>query len=221
MTLEQRIVLLAQAMGTDVKTLRTSIGVLANLTGTVKTDIVAALNESIGKVTTNTNAIGTLANLTTTAKGNLVAALNEIHASLSLIDLTSIIDDLAASSVTNKTYSASKITNLIAGAVSDLVASSPATLDTLNELAAALGNDPSFATTISTALGNRVRVDAAQTFTAPEQTQARSNIGAASITAASDAQTAADGAQGDIDALVLAVGNTDHDFTVEYAAAKL
>jgi hypothetical protein len=41
-------------------------------------------------------------------------------------------------------------------AISALVASSPSTLDTLNELAAALGNDPSFATTVATQLGLKV-----------------------------------------------------------------
>lgn len=40
----------------------------------------------------------------------------------------------------------------IAAAISALVNSSPATLDTLNELAAALGNDANFATTITNAL---------------------------------------------------------------------
>lgn len=54
--------------------------------------------------------------------------------------------------------------SLIATAVSALVNSSPATLDTLNELAAALGNDPNFATTIATALGNKQPID--QTLTA-------------------------------------------------------
>lgn len=43
--------------------------------------------------------------------------------------------------------------------ISDLVSSSPAALDTLNELAAALGNDPNFATTVSTALGNKQPLD--------------------------------------------------------------
>lgn len=40
--------------------------------------------------------------------------------------------------------------------IADLIASSPATLDTLNELATALGNDPNFATTMTTSLGNKV-----------------------------------------------------------------
>ena len=44
-------------------------------------------------------------------------------------------------------------------AVSGLVNSAPAALDTLNELATALGNDPNFATTIATQLGNKVSTD--------------------------------------------------------------
>ena len=39
--------------------------------------------------------------------------------------------------------------------IANLVDSSPTTLDTLNELAAALGDDPNFATTIATQLGNK------------------------------------------------------------------
>ena len=40
--------------------------------------------------------------------------------------------------------------------VAALVASSPATLDTLNELATALGNDPSFATTVTNSIGTKL-----------------------------------------------------------------
>lgn len=42
-----------------------------------------------------------------------------------------------------------------AEAVAALVDSSPSTLDTLNELAVALGDDPNFATTVTTALGTK------------------------------------------------------------------
>jgi hypothetical protein len=45
--------------------------------------------------------------------------------------------------------------NAASTAASALVASAPSTLNTLNELATALGNDASFSTTISTALGNK------------------------------------------------------------------
>lgn len=63
-------------------------------------------------------------------------------------------------------------------AVANVVNSAPAALDTLNELAAALGNDASFSTTVSTALGNRLRVDtAAQGLTGTQQSNARTNLG--------------------------------------------
>lgn len=220
MNLEQRIVLLSQAIGTDVKTLRGTIGVLANLTTTSKADIVTALNEVLAKTNTNSNAIGTLASLNTSAKGNLVAALNEIQTSLSSIDLTSLINDSAQAGVTHKTFSADKILSLVAGSISQLVDSSPATMDTLRELAAALGNNPNFATTVATSLGNRVRVDAAQTFTPAEQDQGRQNISAASVAAVTAAQNAAVAAQATADAAVLSLGNTDHDLVLAYTTAK-
>ena len=63
-------------------------------------------------------------------------------------------------------------------AIANLVASAPTTLDTLNELATALGNDPNFATTMSTSLGNRLRIDTAtQGLTATQQGYGRTNLG--------------------------------------------
>ena len=54
-------------------------------------------------------------------------------------------------------------TAFVQTAVSALVASAPGALDTLNELAAALGNDPNFATTITNALAGKQAVDATLT----------------------------------------------------------
>ncbi len=63
-------------------------------------------------------------------------------------------------------------------AISNLVDSSPATLNTLNELAAALGDDASFSTTMSTALGNRLRIDVNnQSLSSTELANARTNLG--------------------------------------------
>ena len=73
-------------------------------------------------------------------------------------------------------------------------------LDTLKELADALGNDPSFATTLATQIANRVRFDDAQVLTAPQKAQACDNIGAASL---------------------LATGDLDRDFAAAYTAAKV
>jgi hypothetical protein len=49
-----------------------------------------------------------------------------------------------------------EVTRAVNDAVANLVAQSPNTLDTLNELAAALGDDPNFATTVTNALANKV-----------------------------------------------------------------
>lgn len=68
-------------------------------------------------------------------------------------------------------------TAFVAAALAALADSTPAALDTLAELAAALGNNPNFATTMATALGNRLQVDAAQGLTAAQIVQALSNLG--------------------------------------------
>lgn len=220
MSLETRLTALAQILGTDVKALNTAIGVLTSLNTTAKTNLVAAVNEVLAATAANSNNIGDTAALTTTAKANLVAAINELKTGLDGINIAALIDDLAASTATDKTYSANKITNLIAAATAALVDSSPATLNTLNELATALGNDPNFATTIANSLGNRVRADAAQTFTELEQTQARDNISAASTAQVAAAQATADTAVSDLAALVTALGNIDRDLVADYNAAK-
>lgn len=163
MTLEARVVALAQAIGTDVKTL--------------------------------TTAVGSLGSLTTTAKSSLVAAINEIAQAAA--NATGIDDGVTGAA---STWSSTKISSEISGAVSGLVGGAGAALDTLKELAAALGNDPSFATTIATQIANRVRYDEAQVLTAPQKAQACDNIGAASL---------------------VATGNLDRDFAAAYTAAKV
>lgn len=145
---------------------------------------------------------GSLASLSTTAKGNLVAAINEIFAMAGAAGAQ--INDAATDGNTTETWSANKIYDELVAAIgalrTELRAGAGAALDTFSELATALGNDPTFAATIATGLGNRVRFDAAQTLTAPQQAQARSNIGAV---ASAD------------------IGNTDADFAAVYAAAKV
>lgn len=54
-------------------------------------------------------------------------------------------------------------TGFVKSAIAALVASSPAALDTLNELAAALGNNPNFATTVTNALAGKQPLDSTLT----------------------------------------------------------
>lgn len=169
MTLETRLIDLAQAVGSDIKTL--------------------------------TNNQGSLPALTTTAKNSLVAAINELQSLIGSGGGSSVIDDNATD--TTHAWSASKIAAVVDAAKlavkNDLVNGAGTALDTLKELADALGNDPNFAATIATDISKRVRFDAAQTLSPAEQTQARTNI-------------AAYGAA--------EIGDPDHNFVADYNAAK-
>ena len=83
-----------------------------------------------------------------------------------------------AAAGTNTTQAAS--TAFVQTAVANLVASAPAALDTLNELAAALGGDANFATTVSTSLGERL-VRASNLSDLTNVATARTNLGLGSM----------------------------------------
>lgn len=59
------------------------------------------------------------------------------------------------------TYTKEEVTNAIATAIANLINGSPAALDTINELATALGNDAHFSTTIINALALKAPLDGA------------------------------------------------------------
>ena len=136
---------------------------------------------------------GNLANLTTTDKSNLVAAINELKAA---VVSSSEIDD--ANIAISSTYSSSKIVTLLDALKSEILGGADAAYDTLLEIQQLLQNGTTGLDALLAAVNNRVRFDAAQTLSAPEQAQARSNIGAV---AASD------------------VGNTDTDFVAVFEGA--
>ena len=155
---------------------------------TLETGIIA-LAEAVGTDVKALNIkIGNLTQLTTTAKSNLVDAINEAIAS------GVAIDDDAGLGDTDVTWSANKTVTAIQAAVEALVDGAPAALDTLNKLAAALGNDENLAQTMITQINNRVRFDEAQVLTVEQQLTACTNIG---------------------------VGNPTRDFVADYVAAKL
>lgn len=126
--------------------------------------------------------------LTTTAKTSLVASINELKASVDQIATTpGLIDD--ASTGTGRTWSASFIQAKINAAVSALVNGAPTTLDTLKELSDAITADHNGLQAILTQLGTTIRFDQAQTLTAAQALQARSNIGAAAASDVGDTTT--------------------------------
>ena len=163
MSLETRLVTLAQAIGTDVKTLYTAQGALSGLTTSNKTSLVAAINELKSSITAG------------------AATINDTGSS------------------TASTWSSTKISSEISSAVSALVGAAPDALNTLVELATELQSQDSVVDGLVTAVSNRVRFDGVQSLSAAQQTQARDNIGAASLAA---------------------IGNPERDFAADYAASK-
>lgn len=156
------------------------------------------LTDLTTRIATEIKAIRTLINgnmsdlsaLTTTAKGNLVAALNELKADVDAAASSggAAINDTGTS--TASVWSSTRTSEAISEAVTALVNGAPGLLDTLEELATALGDDPNFAATITTALGNRVRADtAAQGLTLEQQQNARTNIGVLASTEIGDPET--------------------------------
>jgi hypothetical protein len=94
-----------------------------------------------------------------------------------------------SSSSTSNTWSIDQIKTYALSIKTDLQNGAGPALDTLSELAAAIGNDPSYASTIATSLGLRVRVDASQSFNSTQQGQARTNIAAVGTSDVGDTTT--------------------------------
>lgn len=213
MSLVTNIAALATRIGAEFKTVYGTIGSLSALDTTDKTDIVSAINEALSTAENGGAALSTHEALTTNVHGIadtalLATKLYADGAADAAESAANTYSDGLASNYDPAGSAASAETNAKAyadTAVSNLVDSAPSALDTLNELAAALGDDASFSTTISTSLGNRVRVDAEQTFNTTQQAQARYNISAAS--------------SADLSALSTAVGDTTTNYVTTFEAA--
>ncbi len=94
---------------------------------------------------------------------------------------TAILDeDNMASDSDSKLATQQSIKAYVDSEVSSLVASAPDALDTLNELASALGDDANFSTTVSTSLGEKL-VKASNLSDLTNTTTARSNLGLGSV----------------------------------------
>lgn len=143
MSLQTRINDLITAIGTDIKQLRiwitgSSTGNLTGLTTTDKTNLVAAINE------VKAGAVGA-SDASTTVKGIIeIATLAEVGTG------TDAVRAVTPQGVKQET-DAVKAAILGAGV--------PAALDTLDELAAALGDDANFAATVTTSLSNKQPLD--------------------------------------------------------------
>lgn len=142
---------------------------LANLSTRISTQ-VKLLNTLL-----NGNAADNSA-LVTTAKANLVEAINEVKGIADAAAGGGVsINDLATN--TTQAWSSQQVSDFVTNLTNGILDGAPAALDTLNEIAAALQDDENSVANILTEQALRVAVTA-QTFTAPQQAQARTNIGA-------------------------------------------
>lgn len=161
MSLQSRLSDLITAIGTDIKQLRTwitgsSSGDLTGLTTTAKTSIVAAINEVNGNSSTPADA-------STTVKG--------------IVELATLAEVSTGTDTVRAVTPEGVRQERVALKAEILGAGVPAALDTLDELAAALADDANFASTTTTALGNRLRVDtAAQGLNGTQQSNGRTNL---------------------------------------------
>lgn len=115
------------------------------------------------------------------------------------LDAKAVIADASATSATTTTYSASKINSQITALETKLTNGASTAFDTFAELQALMQADDTETAGIVTALGLRLRFDAAQTLTAPQKAQGKANLDAYGS---------------------LEIGNPDTDLVALYTAAK-
>jgi hypothetical protein len=130
------------------------------ITGTTVTASTGFVGGLTGNVTGNLtgNVTGNVAgNLTGNVTGNVTASsgtttLNDLvvngTADFTNTKLTNVVTPTAGTDAANKSY--------VDDTVAAVIDSAPAALDTLNELAAALGDDANFAGTVTTALATKL-----------------------------------------------------------------
>jgi hypothetical protein len=168
------------------------------------TDLVTAIGTDIKQLKTwiTGSSSGDLTTLNTTDKSSLIGAINEVKAGSSgsppaastatagVVELATLAE-VAAGVDTDRAVTAQGVRQERIAVRDEILGSGvPAALDTLDELAAALGDDANFAATVTTGLANRVRADTAtQGLTLTQQNNARNNIDVYSTADIGDTET--------------------------------
>jgi microcystin-dependent protein len=153
-------VLIQQAPGStapllDIKDSTGSSLMTVASTGAMTTSAPMTSPELSGTPTAPTAAAGT--STTQIATTAFVTTADNLKANIDSPTFTGVPLAPTAAAATNTTQIAT--TAFVRTEVSNLVASAPAALDTLDELAAALGDDANFATTTATAIGLKAPID--------------------------------------------------------------
>ena len=117
-----------------------------------------------------------LSALTTLAKASLVGAVNELKGAIDTVaaSVAAMISDTATD--TAHVWSASKSKSYTDAAVAAILGGADAAYQTLKEIETFLQANSGTITTLLTELGLCIRSDVAQTLTAAQQLQARTNL---------------------------------------------
>jgi len=207
-TLPSTLVLTAPASSDDSTKVpttawtRTYISSLGYVTGNQSISITG---DASGSGTTSINltlgnsgvTAGTYTKVTVDSKGRVTVGANATTSDISegtnlYYTDARVLAYLGANNYATQSYVSTQINNLVSGA--------PGLLDTLDELAQALGDDPNFATTTATSLGNRLRIDiGTQGLSSTQQGYGRTNLGlgSAALSSTGDFATAAQGTKAD------------------------
>ena len=203
-TFAEQINSFAARVGAECKALHTAMGALTSLNTTTKTSLVAAINEVkaaanvlngtlndySGRLaavetasSTNTGEITTLKSSVSTLQGNISTIQGKVAELEESIKNSTGIDDTKASTTT--TYSSNKIVSEINAAKqavkNEILDGAGDAYDTLKELSALIVENKGLIEAFEQVAAGHVKFDGAQNLTTTQKTQARTNIGAASI----------------------------------------
>jgi hypothetical protein len=136
--------------------------------------LVSQINTVVTAIATKFNEhradIGVKSSLTTTDKTSLVAAINEVAAEVGgggasasetvagIIEIATLAE-VATGTDSTRAVTAAGVRQERTALKAEILDSAPGALDTLNELAAALGDDASFATTVTNSLATKQPLD--------------------------------------------------------------
>jgi hypothetical protein len=158
------------------------------IVNSISSSLVTSVNGLTGTITLNKSSVGLnlVDNTSDLSKpiSTLTQSALDMKANVASPNLTGTPTTPTATAGTNTTQIAN--TAFVSTAIANLVSSSPTTLDTLNELATALGNDPNFATTITNSLALKAPL-ASPTFTGTVSGITSAMVGLGNVNNTSDA----------------------------------